>query len=312
MTNDDASPMSAAKLDTVSLALRLGLGPVFVIGGWSKLSQLIDPAREAGILSRYMGADGYINTFFAEYLFSGAFPDWVTPWSFLTALSSFELVSGLCLIAGLAVRPLALVYGFLLWTFVIALPVTTSPGVDPTVSTYTSLALLVQIRDIGLSGMMFALFNLGSGATSLDRYLLGMAFQPTPPDWRDMGLLLRLSVAAVMIVGGAFAGFDHIQSFAAAPWLLLALGLTLAGGFGTRIAGIAVMGVMLWYMATKLSLDKSLITNLNGVKREIAFLVAAGVLAFLGGGVRFSVARFVTRVVELTARHLPRGATVLR
>jgi|OM-RGC.v1.029007504 hypothetical protein len=43
-------------------------------------------------------------------------------------LSVFELVSGLLLIVGLVVRPLSLAYAFLLWSFVVALPVMTAPG----------------------------------------------------------------------------------------------------------------------------------------------------------------------------------------
>jgi uncharacterized membrane protein YphA (DoxX/SURF4 family) len=88
----------------------VGIGLVFVIGGWNKLSQLIDPAREAAIVAAYTRPHGYINVFFTDYLFSGAFGEWLTPWSFLTLLSTFELVSGLALITGLLVRSLALIW----------------------------------------------------------------------------------------------------------------------------------------------------------------------------------------------------------
>ena len=50
--------------------LRIGLGLVFVIGGYSKLSQLLDPDRMAGIVENYVGGKGYINQLFLNYLFT--------------------------------------------------------------------------------------------------------------------------------------------------------------------------------------------------------------------------------------------------
>lgn len=55
-----------------ALALRVGLGLVFVIAGGNKLAQLLDPARSDAILATYLGPLGYINAFFAEFLFTGA------------------------------------------------------------------------------------------------------------------------------------------------------------------------------------------------------------------------------------------------
>jgi len=51
--------------------LRIGLGLVFVIGGYNKLSQLLDPDRTAAIVGSYTGGKGYINEFFMNYLFAG-------------------------------------------------------------------------------------------------------------------------------------------------------------------------------------------------------------------------------------------------
>ena len=84
---------------TAALWLRLGLGAVFAIGGWSKLSQLIDPLRMQAIVDNYMGTKGYINAFFAEYLFEGPLGTVLSPWGFLTTLSAFELLSGIALMA---------------------------------------------------------------------------------------------------------------------------------------------------------------------------------------------------------------------
>ncbi|MFQ5534439.1 MAG: DoxX family protein [Sphingomonadales bacterium] len=293
--------LKAETRDWGALILRVGLGLVFVIGGANKLGQLLNAATHDGLVAKYTGAAGYINGFFLDFLFSGRFGDWLSPSAFLTALSSFELISGILLVVGLAVRPLSLIYAFLLWTFVMSLPVATTPGIAVDVSTYQSPAMLVQIRDIGLSGMMFVLFNLGAGIHSLDRRL---GFEDTDREiagWDNLGLLLRLSVGVIMIVGGAFAGGDHIQSFATSGWILLLLGVLLVSGHGVRLAGGAVIGVMLWYMAAKLDLDKSLIGNLNGIKREFAIMAAAGLLVWRGGGGRFTFVGLIRSVQGLFA-----------
>lgn len=72
--------------DVWALVLRVGLGCLFVIGGWNKLSKLMDPEREAALVGANMSPHGYINQFFADYLFTGQFGDWLTPWIFLTTL----------------------------------------------------------------------------------------------------------------------------------------------------------------------------------------------------------------------------------
>lgn len=159
----------------MQLFIRVGMGLLFIIGGSSKLSQLLHPNYAEGLVSSYVGTSGYINELFLSYLFpSNSF---LSPWGFLTALSTFELVSGIGLIAGLMVRPLALIYAFLLWTFVFSLPVVTTPGVELAVNTYTSPAMFVQARDIALSGLMFVLYQLGSGRRSLDSLFVVNATQ---------------------------------------------------------------------------------------------------------------------------------------
>lgn len=286
-----------------ALALRVGLGSVFVIGGWSKLSQLLDPARESAMVGSYMGPHGYVNDFFVRFLFGGPLGDWLAPWAFLTTLSTFELLSGLALVAGLLVRPLALLYGFLLWTFVMALPVVTAPGVEVGVKTFTAPAILVQVRDIALSGMMFVLFNLGAGAYSQDARLLGPAASQPKVGWDNLGLLLRLSIATPLLVGGIFGAAGDIPTFATPRVILALLGLLLVLGVGVRAVGAAVAAVMLWVIWTKIGLDKSLIANLNGFKRELAFLSAGGVLVYAGGGPKYTLLAAVDRTRGLMGAH---------
>ena len=274
-----------------ALVLRMGLGVVFVIGGWSKLSQLLDPARSDAIVALYTGPKGYINTFFLDYLFYEG--SWLSPWSFLTALSAFELLSGIALVAGLLVRPLALIYAFLLWTFVFSLPVVLTPGVTPAEKTYLAPALFVQIRDITLSGLMFILFNLGSGAHSLDQRLRGDGVNKVTARWEHLGLLLRLSLAATLLVGGFFAGMANIKTFGMPGWLMIAAGVAmLVDGRVARVAGGVLVGMMLIYIFGKLDLAKSLIANLNAVKREFAFLAAGVVLMARGGDSLYTVGTF--------------------
>ena len=298
MKTIDRRAFSAAE---VALALRVGLGAVFVTGGWFKLSRLLDPAAQEAMVAWYLSPVGYINAFFQTYLFDPPLGLVITPWGFLTALSTFELLSGLALMAGFLVRPLALIYGFLLWTFVIALPVTVSPGATLDAATYESPALLVQIRDIGLSGLCFVLFNLGAGAASVDRRLFGRDSVEDRADWQGLSLLTRLSVAAPLVVGGLFAGLDHIQSFATWPPLLVGLGVLLIAGVMPRAAAVGVVAVMVWYSATKISLDASLITNLNGFKREFAYMAAGAVLALYGAGTRYTPPDIRNRLLSMRA-----------
>jgi hypothetical protein len=75
---------------TIAVVLRSGLGLVMFSGGLHKLLQAFDPARRDAFVERYLSAEGYINQFFATYLFEGALGTVLTPWLFLTILSGFE------------------------------------------------------------------------------------------------------------------------------------------------------------------------------------------------------------------------------
>jgi uncharacterized membrane protein YphA (DoxX/SURF4 family) len=222
-----------------------------------------------------------------------------SPWGFLTALSAFELISGIMLIAGLLVRPLALIYAFLLWTFVVSLPVVTTNGVDPGVKTYMAPALLVQIRDVALSGMMFALYCLGSGARSVDARIFGEGATRQVADWEPIGLLLRLSLALILIVGGLFAGMPNIKAFVEPGVILLAAGLAILwGGKIGRIGAAAALAIVVVYCAGKISIDGGLIGNFNAIKREIAFLAGYGVLALRDSGTQWTAVDIWRRIVD--------------
>jgi len=285
------TPDKQHKLAIAALLLRVGLGCVFIIGGLSKLSLLLDSHSHDTMVANYMGATGYINALFQQYIFSG---NTITPSFFLTSLSVFELISGVALVAGLMVRPLALLYAFLLWSFVVSLPVMTVPGVELEIKTYTSPAIFVQIRDIALSGMMFILFNLGAGLNSIDAKYI------TAPkaNWNYLGLTLRLSLGLMFIVSGFFGAFASVPSFASWQPLLALLGITLIFGNERliRLGGAMTVGIMLWYFSEKFSIEKSIIGNLNGVKREFALLAAGIVLMLNGGGTFFTSSDLLQRI----------------
>jgi uncharacterized membrane protein YphA (DoxX/SURF4 family) len=271
--------------EQAALVLRVGLGLVMFSGGLAKLSKLLAPSAQEAMVNAYMAPSGYINQFFIDYLFSDAF---LTPWVFLTSLSTFEFFGGVFLIIGFAVRPVSLIFGLAFWSFIIALPVVNTPGVEVAVKTHTAPALLVMIRDVALSGMMFTIYNLGPGPFSIDKKILGISAFNRKADWDSLGLLLRLSLGVVFVVGGAFYGLSNIKAFAPG-WILLPIGLVLVEGKWAKYAGYASIVVLAWYMFTHLSLDKSLIANLNGIKREFALLAAGIVLCQLGGGDRFTL-----------------------
>ena len=52
---------------------------------------------------------------------------------------------------------------------------------------------------------------------------------------------------------------------------------------------------MLWYMSQKLNMDKSIIANLNGIKREFALAACGGALLMLGGGSLFTLQDLISR-----------------
>lgn len=288
------------RFDQAALILRVGLGIVFVIGGMSKLSLLLFSATHDGMVANYMGTSGYINTIFQQFLFSGGTDSFFSPSFFLIALSTFEFFSGIALIAGFLVKPLSLFYAFLMWTFVVSLPVLTVPGVEVTVKTYTSPALFVQVRDIALSGMFFVLFNLGSGTKSIDNRFIS---ESKIINWDNLGLLLRFSLAMVFVVGGFFGAFAKISTFATWQPLLAIVALLLIFGNHkvVRGAGFAVIVVMLWYMVQKLNMDKSIIGNLNGIKREFALAACGGVLVMFGGGNLFTLPDLISRSKQYIA-----------
>jgi len=294
MINSDEWSSRLKQLD-VSLCLRLGMGFLFVIGGYSKLSQLLDAERTANIVASYTGTTGYINEFFMQYLFSNGSP--LTPWGFLTALSTFELISGVALILGILVRPLALFYAFLLWTFVFSLPVVTTPGVELTVKTYTSPAMFVQIRDIALSGLMFVLYLSGSGKMAMDAYFLKESAMKSNVDWEMRGLLLRLSLAIPLLIGGLFGAFPKIATFGTPSIILFIAAVWLLSGIQSKKAGALIAAIMVWFMMTKLTLDKSIIANLNGFKREFGFLSAAIIVVAFGTGTSYTPADLWRRAV---------------
>jgi len=285
-----ANPQSSSAQAQIALALRVGLGLVFIAGGIAKLERLLTPMKAKGIVDQYVGPLGYINQTFLDWLFASPLGMVLTPWNFLTVLSAFELISGVMLMVGLMVRPLSALWALLLWSFVVSLPVVTTPGVALTAKTYQSPAEFIQIRDIALSGFFFVLYNLGSGARSMDagRYLMP---ETLGRDWGPMGLLLRVSLGSVFLVGGFFAGYDNIITFGAPGWLLAIVGLGLIAGVGERWFATAACAVLLWFMLTKLLAAPGVIVFFNGVKREFALLAAAGAIAFVGGGSLFTLGK---------------------
>lgn len=284
-------PIRSLDPAVIGLLLRVGLGLVILSGGWAKLLQLLDSARADAFVANYLSAGGYINPFFSTYLFEGTVGTVITPWLFLTGLSTLELVCGIALILGLLVRPQALLWGVMFWTFLAALPVVTANGAVSMAPTHTTPALLVLIRDLGLSGMFFVLFNIGAGRYSLDERLFGPGATRSVVNWDDLALLLRVSVALPLLVGGAFGGLSHIQTFSTPPAVLFPLALLLLGGVGVRAAGGAVTAIMLWHLLHLLGPASSIIALMNAFKREFAFVAAAVVLTAAGGGQRFRVTR---------------------
>jgi len=282
--------------DQAAFILRIGVGLVFVSGGLAKLSKLLMPSEQAAMVSLYMSPAGYINQFFANYLFyDGIVAGFISPWFFLTSLSFLEFVAGVALIVGLGVRLFSFLFAVLCWTFVISLPVVNATGFEIAEKTHTAPAILVMIRDIALSGILLALYNLGSGVWSLDEKLFGPIVRERKTNWDNIGLFLRLSLGFVFVIGGAFYGLENIKSFAP-PYFLLPIGIILLVGNGTRYASYAAMAVMGWYMLTLLSLDKSIVGNLNSMKREFGLFASAIVLSQLGGGQNHTLSAIINEI----------------
>jgi len=112
-----------------------------------------------------------------------------------------------------------------------------------------------------------------------------------------------------LVVGGVFAGLDHIKSWDIWAPLLVVVGAALIAGVRTRAAAVAAAMGMLWFAALSIRPEASLVVNLNGFKRELALLAAGLVVAACGGGVRFTLIDIYRRVAGALAaardRHLP-------
>jgi hypothetical protein len=76
--------------------------------------------------------------------------------------------------------------------------VVTTPGVTLTDKTYTSLAEFVQIRDITLSGLFVALYNLAPGAWGMDASRYSQP-ETLGRDWEPLVLRIRLSLGASLL-----------------------------------------------------------------------------------------------------------------
>ena len=306
----DADPRSPVAQAHVALALRVGLGLVFISGGVAKLERLLTPSKAKGIVDQYVGTLGYINQTFLDWLFASPLGGVLTPWNFLTALSAFELVAGIMLVVGLMVRPMALLWALLLWSFVVSLPVVTTPGIElGGKKTYMSPAEFVQIRDIALSGFFFVLYNLGPGARSLDSQQFGQN-ETLGRGWEPLGLLLRLSLGVAFLIGGLFAGYDNVVTWGIPGMLLAIVGAGLMAGVGVRYFALAVGAILLWFMLTKLTTATGVIPWFNAVKREFALFAAAGSLAYVGGGRLFTIDRALPAFRAWLASYGPRPAAI--
>ena len=84
--------------------------------------------------------------------------------------------------------------------------------------------------------------------------------------------------------GGFFASFDHIKSWVNVPVLLALVGIALIAGRYIRVVAAIAFLIVLWVVLSSLSLEKSLWDNLNGFKRELAYLAATYVLVRVQGG----------------------------
>ena len=189
----DKISASMSDLAAVAFAISIGVGTLFVNGGWNKLSKLLSLANSDAIVASYTSTTGFINEFFTGYLFGvGSI---MIPWSFLTALSTFGLIAGFMLLAGRMVRPVALIYASLLWSFVVSSPVVTTNGINLGVNTYMAPTLFVQIRDLALSEIIFALLGLGSGTRSPDVRIFGQDAAKPIISCNVASVLLRLSTA---------------------------------------------------------------------------------------------------------------------
>ena len=143
---------------------------------------------------------------------------------------------------------------------------------------------------------MFVLLALGSGIMSGDGKILKNGVNSTDANWNNLGLLLRLSLAAPLVIGGMFGSYAQIATFATYQPILLVLGIMLVLGVRTREASVVVGAVMVWFMFTKINLDKSVIANLNGFKREFAFLAAAIVITMRGSGNNYTPKDILNRI----------------
>lgn len=242
--------------------LRVALGVVFVLGG----VRIGFPAegREELAASYVDPQSGWISPFFVEQ---------ITGWlgmsveTFLQFQGYLEISLGLLLIAGVFTPVVAVVVGFMFWSFAVANPV---------------VGEIRLSRDVALAGLCLALVVAGPGRWSVDGGIRGAA------SWfserRDAALVvIRLSLAFTLLASAVFTGgvmANHLNETLPVP-IVLALGVLLLAGVAPRFAAAAFVMWMGVVIPVEI-VAEGLLGGLDSIKREIGLLAGAIVYAIAG------------------------------
>lgn len=252
--------------DILPTVLRCTLGLVFILGG-TKIGFPPDP--EALAASYIDPQTGWIHPVVADFI---TVQLGMSIASFLQIQGLVEILIGALLILGIFTTPVALIMGFMFWSFAVANPV---------------LGEIRLSRDIALAGICVALAIAGPGRWSLDVQLRKV--KAWFEERRDIVLvIIRLSLAFTLIASTLVTvdPFVNPLNSTLPIFMVLGLGLLLAFGILPRWTAGALMAWMLFVVINSL-MAKGLIAGLEGTKRELGIMIGSFTY-FMAGADRWS------------------------
>ena len=277
--------LTAEHIDEISQILRLGLGLALIGVGLNFTS--ISTADNFGVAAFWaaFGESGLLTQVLTPGLFeAGGLGTYLTPALALEIASYFCFAAGAALILGLLVRVFSFLFALIYFVPWIISLIEAVPFVF-NIGDFGSLAAsTLTIRDVSMSLLFLVLFNLGSGAMSLD-FKIGLpGTGPGRVRWDAVAIKIRLPLAFLFLGAAASDLTFGVPVYYTFPYLTLAIGVVIFFGLAPRLSGALALGVIGWHLWVVLVQVSSFGAAMDVVLPEAPFVAAAIVFMLAGGG----------------------------